>query len=264
MYSKEWEGKVAIDKKGRSPDASHDSLIKIIHQIPRSRIFDPSISAFELYPKVRRRGKNPPRPMNSFMILTLVIRKISSFYVELGDGKACTRIAQMIRWGAERKDWDIFLNLQKEFKTIHAAMFPEYDYRPKGSIPSQETNFHVLSSENYGEMVLTQKKKSKTNHQHQRQQHRNSPYTLPVVQSIPASPQYSPIPPSPMPEYRLPNPSNLEISQNGFDWNQFIIPSDNITNISEEMFREIILSDQIFNPSVSLYFMRAYTGKTLG
>ncbi|RHZ88314.1 hypothetical protein Glove_23g50 [Diversispora epigaea] len=255
MYSEEWKGKVAIDKNGRSPNASYAPLIKIIHQIPRARIFDPSISSLQLYPTTeRRRGKNAPRPMNSFMILTLVVRRVaSSSNVELGDGKACTKIAQLIRWGCSKRDWGIFLKLQKEFKNIHTQMFPHYDYRPKSSITSIETNFHVLSSENYGEMTLTQKKKGKTNHHHhhhhhhqqQQQQHRNSPYSLPVVQpiqqSIPTSPPYSPISPS-MPEYVHPVPSNLET----LDLYQLLFQS----NIPEEIFRAIADQFQLIPSSV--------------
>ncbi|CAG8670192.1 14960_t:CDS:1 [Acaulospora morrowiae] len=161
MYRAQWEGKLAINKHGDQPTEGYLPLVEIIYRLPHSLIFNPYTKAQHIYP--RRRTKHDPRPMNSFMILTRVVRIVASDprrNIDLGDGQSCTRICQLIRWGANKREWQIFLNLQEEFKKIHSFFFPKYDYRPKKNITTQNTNdFIIMNSDNYDEFTQSQQRK---------------------------------------------------------------------------------------------------------
>ncbi|CAG8453270.1 10404_t:CDS:1 [Dentiscutata erythropus] len=163
MYKAQWREKLAKNKNGDPPNDEHFSLIEIIYRLPRTEIFNPCQDARKIYPhQNKRRSKGDPRPMNSFMILTLVVRKVAdSLNVDLGDGRSCIRICQLMRWGASKDEWGIYLSLQKEFRKIHSRFYPTYDYRKKPQVADTK-EFVVVNSDDYkAEYFLTESRNNK-------------------------------------------------------------------------------------------------------
>ncbi|CAG8442279.1 2863_t:CDS:2 [Scutellospora calospora] len=160
MYKAQWKTKLAKNKHGDSPTDEYLPFIEIIYRLPRTEIFNPNQSAKKIYPnQSKRRTKGDPRPINSFMILTLVVRKVAETEtVDLGDGRSCIRICQLMRWGATKDEWEIFLKLQKDFKKIHSTYFPLYDYRKKPPV-SDTSEFVIVNSDNYEVLVSQSRKK---------------------------------------------------------------------------------------------------------
>ncbi|CAG8811573.1 8642_t:CDS:1, partial [Racocetra fulgida] len=158
----QWNQKLAKNKNGDPPLEEHFPFIEIIFKLPRSEIFTPHHDANLIYPHPnKRRSKGDPRPMNSFMILTLVVRKVAETYnVDLGDGRSCIRICQLMRWGASKCDWMIYLKLQKEFKIIHSHYYPLYDYRKKSQV-SDNKEFVIVKSDDYKEEALLSESRNK-------------------------------------------------------------------------------------------------------
>ncbi|RHZ79960.1 hypothetical protein Glove_139g360 [Diversispora epigaea] len=98
-----------------------------------------TINAFELYlTNERRRRRNVPRPMNSFMILTLIVR---NSYLEWRD---------ITNWAVgEVEIREIFLKLQKDIKIIHT----QYDYRPMSSrLPNLPKNKNEELTKSFHQM----------------------------------------------------------------------------------------------------------------
>ncbi|KAF0464787.1 sel1 repeat-containing protein: PROVISIONAL [Gigaspora margarita] len=143
MYRAHWERKLAKNKNGDPPnDDEHLPLIEKIYRLPRTQIFNPHQNASQIYPHPlpkKRSTSGDPRPFNSFMILTLVVRNVAeSLGVDLEDGRTAIRICQLIRWGASKDEWKIFLNLQKEFRKIHQRLYPSYDYCKKSPVSNND------------------------------------------------------------------------------------------------------------------------------
>ncbi|CAG8731371.1 1979_t:CDS:2 [Gigaspora margarita] len=134
MYKFQWERKLAKNKNGDPPNDEHLPLIEKIYRLPRTQIFNPHQNVNEIYPLPlpllkKRLKSSDPRPQNSFVILTTVVKKVAkSRGVDLEDEISAIRICQLIRWGASNDEWKIFLNLQKEFRKIHQRFYPSYDY----------------------------------------------------------------------------------------------------------------------------------------
>ncbi|RIB07923.1 hypothetical protein C2G38_2213031 [Gigaspora rosea] len=163
MYKVQWRQKLAKNKNGDPPNDEHFPLIEIIYKLPRTEIFNPCQDTRKLYPhQNKRRSKGDPRPMNSFMILTLVVRKVAEARnVDLGDGRSCIRICQLMRWGASKDEWGIYLTLQKEFRKIHSRLFPTYDYRKKPQVADTK-EFVVVNSDDFkAEILLSESRNRK-------------------------------------------------------------------------------------------------------
>ncbi|CAG8535729.1 13712_t:CDS:2 [Acaulospora colombiana] len=54
MYRAQWEGKLAINKHGDLPTEHYFPLVKIIHDLPHSLIFNPHTKAHQIYPRSRQ------------------------------------------------------------------------------------------------------------------------------------------------------------------------------------------------------------------
>ncbi|CAG8840977.1 10065_t:CDS:1, partial [Gigaspora margarita] len=163
MFKVQWRQKLAKNKNGDPPNDEHFPLIEIIYKLPRTEIFNPCQDTRKLYPhQNKRRSKGDPRPMNSFMILTLVVRRVAEIRnVDLGDGRSCIRICQLMRWGASKDEWGIYLTLQKEFRKIHSRLFPAYDYRKKPQVADTK-EFVVVNSDDFkAEILLSESRNRK-------------------------------------------------------------------------------------------------------